>query len=277
MIFKVATNLPSMIARRHMTNGQRVHDRELVRLSSGDRIERSSYDPSGLAISEKMRAHIRSLGQAYRNTNDGISALQMAEGGLNSMGEMALRLKELALQSSNSTLSDQERVFTDLEFRNLKTEIRRLAEATEFNGVRVLNGVNKHYGTQVGIHKNESVNRVSYRVGDILQSLDRLDVLNASVSSIEDARGALGMVDDFIDEVNRGRGHLGGVQNRLEVTASTISSLSGEVQSSQSKIRDVDIAKSSSERIKSGIVNQASMSVLSQANNLPANVGKLLG
>ena len=265
-----------MVARRHMTNGQRAHDKELVRLASGDRIEKSYYDPSGLAISEKMRAHIKSLGQAYRNTNDGIAAIQMAEGGLNTMGEIGLRLKELALQSANGTLSNRERVFTELEFKNLKEEIKRVAAATEFNGVKIINGTHRDYETQVGIHKDEQINRVGYDIDDVLKSVDNLDIANASVFSIEGARKAIGNVDSLLDEVSKGRGYLGGVQNRLEVTASTISVASEGMRSSNSKIRDVDIAKSSSERIKLDIINKASMSVLSQANGIPAGVAKLL-
>ena len=276
MSFRVDTNITSMVARRHMANSQKNQDKELIRLASGDRIERSHYDPSGLAISEKMRAHIRSLGQAYRNTNDGISILQVAEGGLNSMGEMGARLKELALQSANGTLSDRERSLIDLEFGNLKTEIKRLAEATEFNGVKSLDGSQRIYGTQVGIHEDPLINRVSYRVGDILKAVDNLEVTNASVATTGDARDSLGAVDNLIHEVSRGRGYLGGVQNRLQITANSIGAVNEGMESSKSKIRDVDVAKSTSERIKMGIITNASMQVLSQANRIPEGVGRLL-
>lgn len=265
----VNTNVASLVARRRMGSNLDSRADALNRLSSGDRIVRSSVDPSGLAISEYMRAQIRGLGQAYRNANDGISKLQVAEGGLGTIGEIGARLKELALQASSDTLTDEERAFADGEFRSLVTEARRTARSAEFNGVRLLAGGDGAVSAQVGVRADPLENSVGYNVRDLLGPIDGSELAGASIGRREGARAAIGVVDDFIDRVSRGKGQVGGLQNRLEVAASNLSSITHGKTVSYSKIRDADVARAASDKVRTGIVGRAGAAVLAQANSAP--------
>ena len=236
----------------------------------------ASVDPSGLAISEVMRGDIRSLGQAYRNANEGVSFLQVAEGGLNTIGNMARRLKELALQAATDTLSNREREFLDLEFQNLTQEIERVVQGTNFNGVKALDGRSRKFDIQIGIDHNAQRSRVSYDVSNILKHSKDLAVMKSSVHNRENARDTIGKIDSFINELSRGRGYLGGLQNRFESTAQAISIMNEGMQSAHSQVRDTDVAKSAGLKTKFDIMAEAGSAVLAQANNIPKDIERLI-
>jgi len=265
-----------MIARRRMDETQSIEAREGQRLASGDRILRAAYDPSGLAISETMRSRSRSLQQANRNTVDGVSLIQVAEGSLGTMQDMAARLKELAMQSATDTYNDSERSFIEREFRGLVHEIQRVAATTEYNGTKVLDGSAKSYDLQIGIHGDAESSRLSYDLKKVLASFSGLSVNGASVSSKFSAQNSLTKIDSFIQQVSHGRAFLGSFQNRLLAASSNLSIMDENTQASNSKIRDTDVAVAAAERVKAQINGEAARMMLKKTGEVPRNVQKLL-
>ena len=265
-----------MAAMRNFNEGRKVQSRELISLSSGDRIQKAAYDPSGLAISETMRSRIRSMGQAYRNTNNGVSLLQSAEGGLTTMSDMAVRLKELALQASSDTLNKKERAFANVEFQNLTQEIKRITQASHFDGIKVLDGNGRNHLIYSGIGNNPNYNSLSYDLKGVIRKSDELAVLDGSISNRSGARNALATIDSFINEVNSGRSYLGGIHNNLESTLNNLSIMNEGLQASRSQVRDTDMAASTGEKIKADIASNIGSSVLLQVSNLPNHVKKLV-
>lgn len=266
-----------MIAMRRMDETRQIQEREGQRLASGDRILRAAYDPSGLAISETMRSRSRSLQQANRNTTDGVSLLQVAEGSLGSIQAIGVRLKELAMQSATDTYNDSERSFIEREFKGLVDEIKRVAATTEFNGTKILDGSANSYDLQIGIHGDPESSRLSYDLKKVLSSFSGLGVHGASVMSKASAQGSLGKIDKFIQQVSQGRAFLGSFQNRLLAASSNLSIMDENTQSSNSKIRDTDFAVATAERVKAQINGEAARMMLQKTTTVPQNVQKLLG
>lgn len=277
MSLTIGSNVPSMVALRRIDETRQVEERETIRLSSGDRIQRAAYDPSGLAISETMRARSRSYQQANRNTTDGVSLLQVAEGSLSTIQSLGTRLKELAMQAANDTYSDPERVIMDREFRGLVDEIKRVTMNSEFNGTKLLDGSANLYDLQVGIHGDAQTSRLNYDLKKVLNSFSNLSVSGLGVGSKGSAQGALGRVDSFIQQVSQGRAYLGSIQNRLISAGANLSIADENTQASRSKIRDADVAQASAERFKSQINGEAARMMLQKTTQTPGMVQKLLG
>ena len=162
MSLRIATNLASINGQRQLFQTNLNMRKSLERLSSGYRINRASDDAAGLAISENLRAQIRGLKQANRNANDGVSMVQVAEGGLNEIGNMLIRMRELSIQAASDTVGDRERTFTDAEFQQLKDEIQRVAEVTEFNSTPLLSGLGGLLEFQIGVHNDPFADRISF-------------------------------------------------------------------------------------------------------------------
>ena len=275
MNFKI-TNTPSMMTLRNMSKIQQVQSRELVRLASGDKIEQAGYDPSGLAISEVLKSDIRSMGQAYRNANDGISLIQVAEGNLNTINDLGIRLKELAIQSSNDTLSDKDRRLANLEFQNLFQEIKKISHSSDFNGIEVFNGKNNNHGIHIGIGHNPEIDGLKFDLGKFLKPNKELSISGTSISTTKQARDTLDKIDSFMNEIHNGKTYLGALQGRLESTAGNLSIRKGETQAVRSKMRDTDIAESSGLKMKADIIHEASRAVLTQTSNLQSGIKSLL-
>ncbi len=276
MSLRVGSNVPSMIALRRMDETRQVEERETQRLSSGDRIQRAAYDPSGLAISETMRARSRSYQQANRNATDGVSLLQVAEGSLGTIQELGTRLKELAMQSANDTYSQAERTIMDREFRGLVDEIKRVTLNTEFNGTKLLDGSANLYDLQVGIHGDAETGRLNYDLKKVLASFKNLSVSGLGVGDKSSAQTAVARVNSFIQQVSSGRAYLGSFQNRLVSVGNNLSIADENTQASRSKIRDADYAQSSAERVKSQINGEAARMMLQKTTQTPAMLQRLL-
>jgi len=245
------------------------------RLSSGLRINSASDDAAGLAISEKLKGQIRSIGQATRNANDGVSLLQSAEGAANQVSGILTRMRELAVQAATDTLGDTERGFLQSEFSAQVDEIDRISAVTEFNGVMLIDGTATDIDFQVGIH-NTTDDRINIAIADMTAGtlgggLDALDI-----STKAGAQSALDAIDTAISDVSEGRADIGAVQNRLVVTIANLSSQAQSLSAANSRIRDVDVAQESSEMTKNSILMQAGVAVLSQANQSPSLALKLL-
>ncbi len=277
MGLRINTNVTSLAAQRTLGVNNAEQASTLGKLSSGTRIVKAADDAAGLAISEKLRAQIRGVNQAERNANDGISMIQTAEGGLNEGSNILIRLRELAVQSSSDTVGEAERKFTDLEYQNLKQELERISQVTEFNGKKLLNGQGDKYDFQVGINNDDFQDRIKYDAAKSNASLDGLGIGELSVQTKESSQASLAKVDMAIQTVSGQRAELGAVQNRLTSTINNLQTSSENLSAANSRIRDTDFAAESAKNTKMSILTSAGTSVLSQANAQGQAALKLLG
>ncbi len=275
MGLRISTNVAAINARRMLTASTENTAKSLERLSSGSRINKAGDDAAGLAISENLKAQIRGLRQAKRNASDGISLVQVTEGGLNEISNILVRLRELSVQAASDTIGDTERAFTDREFQSLKNEIQRISESTNFNGIPLLSGRELPIDIQVGIY-NTGNDRLSYDTQFADSRIEALGITDDQVSTKLGAQLSLGKLDSSLKRVNEVRSTLGAMQNRLASTVNNLSIYDENLSAANSRIRDVDVAEESSELVKQNILQQAGVSVLSQANSSQQQALKLL-
>jgi flagellin len=276
MGLRISTNTTALNAQRQMAMTRQSLDKSLERLASGSRINHAGDDAAGLAISENLRAQIRGYRQARRNAQDGISLVQVTEGGLNEISNMLIRLRELSIQAASDTIGDTERQFVDREFQSMKQEIDRIANITQFNGTPLLNGKAGIFEIQVGTHNNPILDRVVYNGERADASLDALKLGGESVATKQGAQLTLAVIDDALVRVNSIRADLGAMQNRLQSTINNLAISEENLNQANSRIRDTDIAEESSELTKQNILLQAGISVLAQANQTNQAALKLL-
>ena len=276
MGLRISTNVASLNAQKNLAVTQRASERSLARMSSGFRINQAADDAAGLAISEQLKGQIRGLRQAGRNANDGISLVQVAEGGLSETSNMLIRLRELGVQSASDTIGDTERKFVDVEYQQLKSEIQRISEVTTFNGRDLLNGTGGVIDIQVGTHNDAFKDRISFNASAANSSLESLGLVAETASTKEGAQMSIDAIDKAIVSVNAIRANFGAMQNRLTSTTANIGVSDENLSAANSRIRDADIAAESSELTRSNIMMQAGISVLSQANNSQQMALKLL-
>lgn len=278
MGFRIMTNTSSVTGQRHMRNTRRLLDQSLERLASGFRINKAGDDAAGLAISEKLRAKVRGLVQAQRNANDGVSLIQVAEGGLNEIQNILVRMRELGVQSASDTIGPKERVYLDNEYQALKEEADRIANGTEFNGTQLLDGTGGTLDFQVntGGENLLGVDRISYDAFKADANTDKLMIQDLAIDTKPGAQDSLAAIDYAIDYVSAIRGDLGAIQNRLTSTINNIGITVENLSASNSRIKDVDVADETSELTRNNILLQAGTSVLQQANTLPKMALQLL-
>ncbi len=277
MGFRINTNVSSLAAQRSLGVNNRESESVLNKLSSGSRITKAADDAAGLAISEKMKSGIRSMKQADRNANDGISMVQTAEGGLNEVSSILTRMRELAVQTASDTVGDVERDMTNLEYQNLKLELDRISQVTEFNGKKLLNGEGDKYDFQIGINNDSFQDRISYDAKQVNSRLDSLGVAELDVSSKTGSQESLGALDSAIEKVSGQRAFLGAIQNRLVSTSNNLQVNVENLSAANSRIRDVDYADATAQKAKNDILAAAGTSVLAQANMSSQNALKLIG
>ncbi len=277
MGLRIGTNLASMAAQRVLSMNQGHAAKSMTRLASGDRITTAADDAAGLSISERLRGQIRSMKQAQRNSNDGISLVQVAEGGLAEVSNSLIRMRELSVQAASDTIGDRERSFIDQEIQQLKVEIDRVADSTNFNGTPLLNGENDKdvLEIQVGAFGSEA-NRIQYPINEFNIKTGEIGIEDAEVLEVETALETMDQVDSALDKINNYRATLGAMQNRLQSTSNSLAISVEGLSSANSRIRDTDIAEESAEFVKRNILNSASVSVLAQANQIPAQALRLL-
>ncbi len=266
MGLRISTNVPSLNAQKNLTNTQRGLHQAMARLSSGYRINQASDDAAGLAISENLRGLIRGYRQANRNANDGVSLVQIAEGSLNEVSNMMIRLRELATQASSDTVGDTERKFLDVEYQQLKSEMQRITDSTSFNGYDLLNGSGGVIDIQVGVHNNPFLDRISFNASAANASLESLGMIAETVATKESAQGSLAVVDNAMTSVNAIRANFGALQNRLQSTSANLAVTEENYSAANSRIRDTDVAAETAEMTRNNIMLQAGVSVLQQAN-----------
>ena len=276
MGLRITTNLPALNAQRNLKSSQDSISNSYAQLASGSRINKSADDAAGLAISENLKAQIRSSRQAYRNASDGISMVQVAEGGLNEIGNIIVRMRELGIQASSDTIGDRERGFINKEIDQLKTEMQRIADVTTWGSTKLLDGSSPQFDFQVGINNNESEDRISFMAQENVATLDSLGLTGVDYTTKEGARQSLAQLDEAQYKVNGTRANLGALQNRLQSTLSNLSISDENLSAANSRIRDTDVAAASSDLAKNNILLQASTSTLAQANQSAAVAMKLL-
>ncbi|MGZ3695249.1 MAG: flagellin N-terminal helical domain-containing protein [Bdellovibrionota bacterium] len=276
MGLRINTNIAAINARRMLVGSTDATQKSLERLSSGNRINRAGDDAAGLAISENLKAQIRGLRQAKRNASDGISLVQVTEGGLNEVSNILVRLRELSIQAASDTIGDTERAFTDREFQSLKSEIQRISESTNYNGIPLLGGREQPIDIQVGMF-NTANDRLSYDTKFADSRLESLGIAEDSVMSKLGAQTSLSRLDQGLKRVNEVRSTLGAMQNRLASTVSNLAIYDENLSAANSRIRDTDIAEESSELVKQQILQQAGVAVLGHANSSQQMALKLLG
>ena len=308
MGLRIQTNVQSLIAQRNLGTATETNGQSMEKLSSGFRINKASDDAAGLAISEKLKADVRGLNMAKRNANDGVSLVQTAEGGLNEIGNILSRLRELSVQASSDTVGNNERGFLNKEYGALKDEIDRITNTTEFNGTRLLVGqqddlaeslknkankypleiqVGKDYSTDVdalSVRNPTDVIRIDlqdYRMfteGETGLNLGQSDNEDGTrVDSKEKAQMSISVLDKAINKVSDFRSYLGSIQSRLGSTINNLSIQSENFSAANSRIRDTDFAEETAKMTQSTILKNAGISVLSQANQSPQAALRLLG
>ena len=267
MGMSIRNNLNAMFALRYIGINNDLLGKSIEKLSSGLRINRAGDDAAGLAISEKIRGQINALTQASRNAQDGISLMQTAEGSVNETHSMLQRMKTLAVQAANGTYTNSDRKLIDKELQELKKEINRIAKDTEFNGMTLLDGsFDKKKGSdglnlQVGNKANQIIS-----VDIEGATLNDLGIQHISIETEDDAKSALSKIENAIHYTSGIRATLGAVQNRLEYTISSLDNTAENLQSAESRIRDTDIAKEMMEYVKSKLLMDVGISILTQAN-----------
>jgi len=284
MAVRIFNNIPSLNAQRILgiNNGRLAQSVE--RISSGIRINRGSDDAAGLAISEGLRSDIRALRQAVRNANDGVSLINVTEGALNEQSGILIRLRELASQAATGTVGSTERATIQLEFTALRNELDRIAQTTEFNGQKLIEGSlassvtsTSHILIQVGLDST-SHSRINLNTEVNLEAITStgLSIHELSVTSADAALTALEQVNTSIGTLTAGRGKIGAVQNRLIRTISTISIAVENLSAAESAIRDADIAEEVALLTRNQILVQAATAMVGQANLIPQSVLQLL-
>ena len=265
MSLRINTNVEAFNAHRNLENTSTKLAKSMERLSSGFRINRAADDAAGLAISEKLRGQIGGLNQARRNTQDGISLVQTAEGSLTEVHSMLQRVRELAVQHANGTLATGDRAAINSEARQLTDEIERIGTTAQFNGIRLLDGTVTSITFQVGANDGEVIAATTISLGSAVPV--GVDVTSAT---------ALADIDTAINAVSDQRASFGAIQNRLEHTYNNLSVYQENLSASESRIRDVDMAAEMVNFTKNNILQQAGTSMLAQAQQAPQAVLSLL-
>ena len=285
MPITINTNIPSLTAQRNLSNTTSSLTKSFERLSSGLRITRASDDAAGLAIADTLRADQRIASVGIRNANDGISAISIADGALNEIGNVLARMSELSEQSANGVLNASQRSAIDGEFQSLGSEVQRIADTVEFNGLKLLSG-----GTEVSLQigfNSKSTAQISFSgVQGTLNSLGLATENNVLQYSLNDtttaggqfaARTALDAVKGAISSLTSNRGQLGAVESRLSVAINNLQVARENYAAAESQIRDVDVASEAAQLTRNSILQQAGSSVLAQANQQPSLALSLIG
>lgn len=278
MGLRINTNVASQEVQKNLKINTSEQEVEFARLSSGKRITKSADDAAGLAIAKKLDASTKGVKMAARNANQGISMIQVAEGGLNESTNILTRLRELSIQAASDTVGEQERGFLDLEYQQLNQELDRIARTTSFNGMSLLKGesANGTLDFHVGAYGGE-LNKIQFNAGETDATSENLNMDGTTISDKDDASDNLEKIDSAIDKVSGFRASLGAIQSRLQTTVSNLENAAVNQEAARSRIEDVDVAESTAKVASLNIMKSAGISTLAQANDLPVNALKLVG
>ncbi|MBU6286847.1 MAG: flagellin [Chloroflexota bacterium] len=292
MALRINYNFESVSAQRSLGQTQQSFMRAIEQLSSGLRINKASDDSAGLAVSEKLKNQVRGLNQAQRNAQDSVSMLQVAEGALNETHGLLSRLRELAVQAANDTLTASDRLHIQAESNQLLAEIDRIAAATQFNGITLIGGTGVATGLTFHVGANSDTPAGSNELTFSLQSASTggLTTGNVMMSALgatstgqlssfsfqTSANAAISVLDTAIETISTRRGAIGAMQNRLASEINSLGVASENTGAANSRIRDADVAQAVSEMVRNQILQQSTMAVLAQANQAPQMALQLL-
>jgi len=276
MALTVNTNIAAMGATKNLNRSNSGLSASLGRISSGMRINSARDDAAGLGVAENLNAASRSVRVAQRNTNDGVSLVQTAEGATGEVSNILKRMRELSVQSASETLDNDERAYIQDEFVALSEEVDRIANVTEFNGVSLTDGTNATIGVQVGIN-NTADDSIDITLGDLSALTLGVDTVALDLSTAAGAGTALAAIDTALDTVNGYRSDYGAAQNRLESSLRNLENYDQSLTSAESQIRDADFAKESAEMAKYQVMQQAGVAALSQAKSINMQAAQLIG
>ena len=273
---RINNNIPALNTNRLLSINTNNLEKTLERLSSGKRINRASDDAAGLAISQKMEAQIKGLRQASRNSLDGISLIQTAEGALSEVHEMLQRMRELSVQGANGVYDGEDLKAIAEEIKQLTEQVEKIATETDFNGIKLLDGTNTDgLRIQIGANQGQYIEIDMVSINIKVDELGIKDIIDET-SDNEKYEDAISTYNSAIEQVSAIRSKLGAIQNRLDHTIRNLDNTAENLTASKSRIEDLDMAKEMSEFTKLSILQQASTSMLSHANNLPQTVLQLL-
>jgi flagellin len=268
MGLRVHTNIPALVSQRNLRTTRGKLDQTFERLSSGLKLNHAGDDAAGLANSEILRAQLRGLSQAERNAQDGVSVIQITEGSLSEISNILIRLREMAVQAASDTIGPVERGFLNIEYQQLLDEVDRIANAAEYNHVKLLNGSAGQFEIQIGTGNDRDVDRI--RVFDSSESDVNSIALGINLTEVGNkinAQNALSTIDKALQRINTTRAHFGAIQNRLQSTVSNIAVQKENISTAMSRIRDADMAEEMTELTKNQLLMQSGISILSQANS----------
>ena len=275
MALVINHNMSSINAQRNLANTGRSLKSSFEKVSSGLRINKAADDAAGLGVAENLEAASRSAKVAMRNTNDGISVVQTAEGATSEVGNIVKRMRELAVQSSSETLATAERSYVQDEFAQLSAEVDRISQVTEFNGLKLTNGSDTSVSVQVGVN-NSANDRIAITMGDLRSTALGVDTTTMSLNTSASARTAISALDTALDSINSIRSDYGAVQNRLSDSLVNMEVYNENLNAAESQIRDVDFASETAEMAKNQIMQQAGMSVLAQSSQAQQGILSLI-
>ena len=276
MGLQITTNVASINAQQSLSRSQREINKSYAQLSSGSRITKAADDAAGLSISETLKSTIRGYTQAQRNANDGISMVQVSEGGLGEISNILTRLRELGVQAASDTVGDVERGFVDKEVQQLVKEVDRIAESTRFGHTKLLNGSGDTFSFQIDINNDDFQDRIEFDASTQVATTSELGIDSFDFSEKSNAQEALEVLESAQRQVNGYRANLGAIQNRLISTSDNLGVAIENFSAANSRVRDADIAQSSAELTRNNILLNASIGVLSQANQTPGAALKLI-
>jgi flagellin len=275
MPVSLLTNVPSLTVKRHMEKSADKFAEAAEKIASGRRINKAGDDAAGLSISFNLESRIRSIQQARRNAFDALSMMQVAEGGMNEVGTLIVRLRELAIQASSDNVSDKEREMLQLEANQIRMEVDRLSEATRFFDTPLLNGHGKRFTFQVGADNNE-YNRIEYDTSNLDLRASTLGVDDIDLTTTDAARDSFGVVDEALKKMGGPRADVGAMQSRFQALTNNLAMYEETMAAAKSRIVDADIARETGELVKASVQQKAGLAMVAQANMLPHAVLKLL-
>ncbi len=292
MGLRIRTNVSSVNSQRNLETSTSAESESMAKLASGYRINKAADDAAGLAISESMKGKIRSLGQARRNANDGVSLIQVAEGSMNEVSNILVRLRELTTQAASDTIGNTERSYTNREYVQLVNEIQRISNTTDWNGTPLLSGQDATGGggqfvIHVGGGDGQAENTDTLRIGVENLKVDTVEMGLGTEGEIgpvnpedeftrETAAAKMTVIDKALNSIASNRAYLGAQQSRLGSTINNLGIQIENMKSANSRIRDVDFAEETATLTQNKILQQAGASVLSQANQMPEVALQLL-
>ena len=275
----INTNVGSLTAQRNLQKTSRGLHQAISRLSSGTRVNSAADNAAGMAVSENMRAQLKGFQQAAKNANDGIAVLQTAESGYQSLSDLLIRMRELAVQSANDSVSDTERDYLDTEFQDLIQEMDRISAVVEYNGIQLLDGTAGSAGDGTMVFQVGTRDSVNDRITIKLDAQDStsLGVTADAISGQAGAQTAITSIDSALEILSTDRAQIGSTINTLHVSVDGLASSIENYGNAMSQIKDTDMAEESSAFSKSNVLQQAGVAMLSQANQTPNLVMRLLG